>query len=237
MQNGLKKRLLDTAVAPYRALRRSDYYWARGKLRNDPVFAALLDRRVFPDRARILDLGCGRGLLAAWLLAAEQLADAEVAAALTPPRGLHFRGIELAVHEAQRCNTALQRAHGERVSLEGGDIRATVIDDVDVVAMLDVLHYIPRADQERLLDRIRAGLQTGGLFVTRVGNAAGGWRFGFSQIVDRIVASIRSRRPVRTWCRPLAEWRSALESRGFSVETLPMGGSSFANVLLVCRVV
>jgi 2-polyprenyl-3-methyl-5-hydroxy-6-metoxy-1,4-benzoquinol methylase len=37
------------------------YYRARGKLRGDPAFTGILR-----ESERILDLGCGQGLLAAW---------------------------------------------------------------------------------------------------------------------------------------------------------------------------
>lgn len=238
MHIGLKKRLIHLATTPYLAVRWRDYFWARGKLRNDPVFAALLERKVFPDRARILDLGCGRGLLAAWLLAAEQLAaEDKWADSFSAPKDLQIRGIELAAREARRGSTALQAVHGERVALIGGDMRTADIAEVDVVAILDALHYIPHPEQDQLLDRIRAALGTGGLFVTRIGDAAGGWRFRFSQALDRAIASIRSRRVARTWCRPLSEWHSTLEARGFTVQALPMSrGTLFANVLLICRV-
>ena len=74
MQPALKRHLLDHATAPYRATGTLNYRWARGKLGYDPIFAALIELAVFPDGARVLDLGCGRGLLAAWFLAAERLA-------------------------------------------------------------------------------------------------------------------------------------------------------------------
>jgi SAM-dependent methyltransferase len=238
MQIKLKKRLLDVATAPYLLFRFRDYYWARGKLFNDPMFTELLDRNVFPDRARVLDLGCGRGLLAAWLLAAERLAaEQQWTATCTPPKGLQFRGIELAADEARRGNTALQAVFGQRVALTAGDMRAVDMAGSDVIAILDVLHYIPSAEQDQLLDRIRAALGSGGLFVTRVGDAAGGWRFRVGQAVDCWMASLRNFRLARTWSRPLPEWRAALESRGFAVDALPMSsGTPFANVLLICRV-
>ena len=72
----LRQRLLDRASAPYRAAGKFAYHFARGKLGGDPMFLALLQRGLIPDRSRILDLGCGQGLLAAWLLAARQLYDA-----------------------------------------------------------------------------------------------------------------------------------------------------------------
>lgn len=238
MHNRLKKRLLDAATAPFKSARITDYYWARGKLGGDPIFPALLERRVFPDKARILDLGCGRGLLAAWLLAAERLAEQrEWTAPFQPPKGLRFRGVELITREAQCGNAVLRNVHGERVALAGGDMRAADMAEIDAVTILDVLHYIPHAEQDHLLDRIRAALGQGGLFITRIGDAAGGWRFRFSQMVDHCMAALQGHRHAPTWCRPLAEWRNVLESRGFAVEVLPMSsGTLFANVLLICRV-
>ena len=74
MQVQLKKQLLELACEPYRPTGRFNYHWARGKLSGDPIFEALVTQSIFPHGARVLDLGCGRGLLAAWCLAAEQLA-------------------------------------------------------------------------------------------------------------------------------------------------------------------
>ena len=237
MQTGLKKRLLDLATEPYRHTGLFNYHWARGKLWGDPIFAALLERPVLPDGARILDLGCGRGLLAAWLLGAERLAAlGEWRTSPAPPTGLRFRGIELMEREAICGNQALQPLHGERVQLSGGDMRDTELGDTDVIAILDVLHYVSYADQDRMLDRIRAALSAGGLFVTRIGDADGGMRFAFSQAVDACMAFIQGHRLARMWCRPLPQWTRALERRGFAVEAVPMsGGTPFANIMLIAR--
>ena len=64
--------LLDAACEPYRNAGRFAYYFARGKLRADPVYRAILELGLLLGRARVLDLGCGQGLLAAWLRAAER---------------------------------------------------------------------------------------------------------------------------------------------------------------------
>ena len=238
MQADLKKRLLDLATAPYRPTGNFNYRWARGKLGHDPIFTALIEQSIFPDGARVLDLGCGRGLLAAWFLAAEQLAvQGDWPEAMAPPKGLHFRGVELMAREADCGNRALQPIHGKRVQLSGGDMREADMRNTDVIAILDVLHYISRTEQDRMLDRIRAALDMGGLFVTRVGDASGRLRFALSQIVDFGISFAHGHRSGRLWCRPLADWVSALEARGFAVQAIPMSaGTPFANVMLVSRV-
>ena len=237
MQNKLKKKLLKLATEPYRTTGVFDYRWARGKLGHDPMFTALVEQSVFPDGSRVLDLGCGRGLLAAWLLAAEQLAaQGNWTGAVNPPKHLHFRGVELMAREADCGNRALQPIHGQRVQLSGGDMRVADLSNTDVIAILDVLHYIPFGEQDQMLDRIRAALDMGGLFVTRVGDAGSGLRFVLSQIVDFGISFAQGHRLERMWCRPLADWISALEARGFTVQAIPMSaGTPFANVMLISR--
>jgi SAM-dependent methyltransferase len=239
MQPSLKKQLLADACEPYRAHGPSNYYWARGKLKHDPAFEGLIMNGLISDNAHVLDLGCGRGLLAAWLLAAERMhREGRWTGRIRPPTGLRFHGIELVGREPACGNQALQPIYGDdRVALFAGDMRAFEAPGADTVVILDVLHYVPYADQDRLLDRIRASLGSGGVFITRVGDARGGLRFRFSQLVDRCISFIQGHRLSRMWCRPLADWVHALERRGYVVQALPMSaGTPFANVMIVSRV-
>ena len=63
--------LLEAASRPYAAGSRFQWHFARGKLKRDPVYFALLRMGLIPDRARVLDLGCGQGILLALLAAAQ----------------------------------------------------------------------------------------------------------------------------------------------------------------------
>lgn len=238
MQSDLKLQLLDAACTPYRAVGYFHYHWARNKLRQDPVFAWLLEQGTLNRRNRVLDLGCGRGLLAAWFLAADQLAaTGQWPASLEVPTGIRFHGIDLHAGVCAAGNRALRPRFSDRVSLVSGDINDADLCGYDAITLLDVLHYIPFAQQEALLDRIRAALGPGGLLVTRVGNAQGGWRFQFSQWVDLAVAYAQGHRFHSLYCRPLDDWTRALEARGFTVTAQPMsGGTPFANTVLVARV-
>lgn len=226
--------LLDAAAEPYRDAGVFARYFARGKLAGDPVFFALLRRRLIPDRARILDLGCGQGLLAAFLSAAERLhaqgrwhSDWPA-----PPAALEFRGIELMANDVARARKAL----GSRIEVQHGDIRGTAFGGADVVMILDVLHYIDTADQNAVLGRVLAALSGDGVLLLRVGDASAGLRFRISQWVDYIVMFARRHRLPRLHSRPLREWIESLERLGFEVEAAPMSeGTPFANVLLVAR--
>ena len=68
MHKGLARR----AANHYRGSGLTAYYFARSKLRHDPFYPLLLVDGLVPAGARILDLGCAQGLLAAWLFAAQQ---------------------------------------------------------------------------------------------------------------------------------------------------------------------
>ena len=65
--------LRDMASAPYRSAGHFAWRFARGKLGMDPVFQHLMSRGLITPRARVLDIGCGQGLLASLLRAAETL--------------------------------------------------------------------------------------------------------------------------------------------------------------------
>ena len=103
--------------------------------------------------------------------------------------------------------------------------------------ILDVLHYMPIADQDAVLARVRRALAPGGLLLLRVGDADAGLPFRLSNWVDWTVAFVRGHGATRFHCRSVAQWRSALEALGFTVRAEPMSrGTPFANVLLAARV-
>jgi SAM-dependent methyltransferase len=227
--------LLDSACEPYRRAGRFAYYFARGKLGSDPVFRAILEDGLLTNHARILDLGCGQGLLAAWLSAARRSFDAGRWPAGWPsaPSALSTRGVEVMASDVARAHFAL----GAACEIEQGDIRSAEFGNPDAVVILDVLHYMDEAAQQAILQRVRAALPSGGLLLLRVGDAAGGLRFHYSQWVDKAVMLIRGHSLVTTHCRSVVQWRELLQDCGFEVQARPMSaGTPFANVLLVARV-
>src|SRR5258707_12022833 len=212
--------LLDAACEPYRNAGRFAYYFARGKLRADPVFRAILELGLLTGRARILDLGCGQGLLAAWLRAAAHCHERGAWPATWPPAPCpqSMRGIELVAREVARARCAL----GPDCEVLEADIRSAPFGSADAVVILDVLHYLPAQSQREVLQRVRAALPPGGLLLLRVGDAGGGLRFHLTQWVDKAVMLAHGHGRVDLHCRSIAQWRELLRECGFDTRAEPM---------------
>lgn len=224
-------RLADAAAERYRPAGRFAHGFARGKLRNDPAFEHLLAAGLLSQATRVLDLGCGQGLLAALLAEARIAADAgRWPPGWPPPPRARVHGIELMPRDVERARQAL----GDEAEIEEGDIVTTRFTAADAVVILDVLHYIGYEQQVDVLRRVRAALAPSGRLLLRVGDAGGGTGFRASQAVDRIVTFVRGHRLSRLYCRALGEWVEVVRDAGFRVESRPMSrGTPFANVLLV----
>ena len=233
------RRIVMRAAARYRPTGRGHYYFARGKLSGDPVFAALLRDGLIKDSARIIDVGCGLGVLAA-LLATSETSEANAASEWPqtwspPPKDWTLRGFDLRRKAVAAGSEALCDL-GDRVSLNVGDARVVALPACDVIVMLDVLHYMDRDAQQELLEGAHRALAAGGVLLLRVSDMTTHWRSRFTWLVDWWVTLLRDRRWPRMHCRTLAEWRLLLESIGYHVVTQPMSeGTPFANVLLIAR--
>jgi len=224
--------LVAAASEPYQRAGRFAWHFARGKLRWDPVFGYLLARGLIAPRSRVLDIGCGQGLLASLVAAAARAArqgrwPAEWAAA---PIDVRVSGIEVLARDVERARHAL----GDGLDIVCADMRTAAFPPVDTIVLLDVLHYLSHAEQDAVLARARAALAIGGRLVLRVGDAASRRAFAASSWVDRIVTLVRGQGFGRHAGRTLEAWRVRLQALGFAVESEPMhAGTPFANVLLV----
>lgn len=237
MSQAVLKPLLNEATEGFRSGGPFAYHYARGKLGTDPIFREILRQGLLPAGGRLLDLGCGQGSLFAWLLAARRLHEqgqwpAEWPA---PPRFHRMRGVELMQRDVDRAALTFGRDHPV-VRVEQGDMNAVDFGQVDVVTILDALHYFDHAQQNDVLRRIHAALPDGGLFLTRIGDASAGLPFHISNWVDHVVTFVRGHRLPQLYCRTLADWTTLLTEVGFNVRSAPMSeGKPFANVMLVCR--
>lgn len=227
--------LIAAASDPYRRAGRFAWYFARGKLGRDPVFHHLLSQGLIAPRARVLDIGCGQGLLASLLRACTVLAQQGrwPNGWATAPAAVQVTGIELLPRDVARARASL----GSAAEVVCGDMRHTPFPQVDTVVILDVLHYISVAEQNELLARVRRALPASGTLLLRVGDAAARRGFLLSQWVDTVVSLLRGRPAMPQSGRSVPAWTAQLESLGFDVRSQPMSqGTPFANVLLMAKV-
>jgi SAM-dependent methyltransferase len=234
MTEDFRRTLLANASRPYRASGVFAWKFAKGKLKGDPAFFGLLEYGLIPDAKRLIDLGCGQGLLASWLLEARTLYESGNWPDQWPaaPKIENIWGLELMPRDVERARAAL----GSKAEFVLGDICSTNFSTTNVVVVLDVLHYLSYEAQEDVLRRIRASLPAGGTFITRIGDAAGGLPFHYSNWVDRTVFFLRGHRLNRIYCRTLKDWLELISRTGFTVKQIPMHkGTPFCNIMLIAQ--
>lgn|GEM_PF-199671 len=224
--------LREAAAEPY--LKAGVLHWefVRGKLRHDPMYRGLLEAGLLPRRGRLVDLGCGRGILLSLLVAvADAAEDGEVIAPM------QLTGIELRRSHARAARKALsQLPHQPEIDIRQGDLRETPLPPCDTAVLLDVLHYMPAAAQVDLLGRVAEKLRPGGMLLLREADADAGWRFATTRSAERLMAVLRGHFRQRFHFRGQAAWEELATAAGLVVDSRPMSeGTPYGNVLLVAR--
>jgi 2-polyprenyl-3-methyl-5-hydroxy-6-metoxy-1,4-benzoquinol methylase len=158
---------------------------------------------LLPEEGRILDVGCGFGLFAAYF-------------AQTQPR----RSIVGIDPDARRI--AMARKVTAKLGLEGHEFIAADARDAavkgpfDAAYVLDVMHHVPKDDQRALLAHLRDLLVPGGVLVLKDITTEPAFGLRFTELLDRLMVG---------WDEPLAyrhhrEWGEMLTSLGFRVRAV-----------------
>lgn len=227
-------RIVAAASGVYRHADGYALRFARSKLRHDRVFRHVLEHGLIAPGAHVIDVGCGQGLLASLLCAAQQAArrgewPVSWAAA---PAGATVLGIDRRTRDLERAAFIDEPA----ARFARADMRSAAFPSCDVAVFLDSLHYIEPAQQDAVLARVRAVLRPGGVLLLRVHDSSARLRLRFGLAVDRLTMGLRGGGFAPLHGRPLAQWEAALRALGLDVQSLPMNGRfPFANRLLVAR--
>jgi SAM-dependent methyltransferase len=199
------------------------FHWefVRGKLRHDPLYAHVLSPGRLPNAGRLLDLGCGRGILLVALRAARKLRAED-------------DGLELVGVEADGDVAAVaRRALGDQGRIQHLDLSDYDPESCDVAVLFDVLHYLAPAVQERLLVALCSRLRSGGRLLIREPDDRPPWRFRLTRWQERFSALVRRDWRRRFYFRGAVEWTAILERQGLAVETSELWhGTPFSNVLI-----
>lgn len=164
-----------------------------------PKLLSVMDL-LLTDEGRILDVGCGFGLFAAYF-------------GQTHPR----RQIVGVDPNARRIDLA-RRVAGDlgmsQHSFVVGDVRDAPLEGpFEAAYVLDVMHHLPTDNQRRVLERLRSLLVPGGMLVMKDITTEPRAGLFFTQALDRLMVG---------WNEPLAyrhhrEWAQILTELGFKV--------------------
>lgn len=189
------------------------YYYAIGKLGLDPAYPVVA-RELSGSPRPLLDIGCGMGLLAAWLRAHGHCA---------PITGMDVDG--------EKVRLAQQLLGAESATFHTGDALGFAPHTGDVV-MLDVLHYFSDDDQQRLLQKIADSLAPDGVALIRVTLADKSWRFRATQLEEWFVQA-SGWIPTSGWNFPTREEVGRpFRAAGFLEDARPMWGITPFNSYL-----
>lgn len=225
--------LFEAAADLYLPASITAWEFARNKLKADPAYGWIVMSLALPREGRLLDIGCGQGLLLAALATARGWAHEQRWPPHwpTPPR-YDLTGIEVRPRAAALARHAL----GSRATIVDGDGRDVAFDSADVIVLMDVLHLLSEPAQEALLARAVKALGPGGVLLVREADSGAGWRFRAVQIGNRITALVRGNWRQRFAFRSEKEWRALLAKLDVAVGRVPLpDGPVFGNVLLIAR--
>ena len=187
--------------------------FARLKMVFDPMFPRLHEL-VGPAR-RILDLGCGYGLPAAWLLAVRPEAEA---------LGLEPDG------ERARVAARVLGDRGRVVHAAAPDM-GLVEGPFDAILLLDVIHHLTDDALAETLAEVAKRLSHEGRLILRADVPAPG-RFAWERALESLRLRIANRRPVY---RSRVQLVAALERAGLACETVEASAATREETWFVAR--
>jgi uncharacterized protein (DUF2062 family)/2-polyprenyl-3-methyl-5-hydroxy-6-metoxy-1,4-benzoquinol methylase len=209
--------------------------FARGKLRNDPVYRAAVYEQLLrdgsdagSDASVLLDVGCGQGLMLALL--AEVRSDVRAGRWTGAPPRLFERmlGIETRARVAEYARVAL----ADEAEIITHDARSAALPAADVVLLFDVLHLMPESDQDALLAAVVASLRPGGIVIIREADRSAGWSFGVVRAGNWVKAMAVGHWNQVFHFRSIDQWTACFARHGLRAEVRQMGqGTPFGNVL------
>jgi 2-polyprenyl-3-methyl-5-hydroxy-6-metoxy-1,4-benzoquinol methylase len=174
--------------------------------------------RALPDEGRILDLGCGIGLLSAYL-------------ALVAPRR-RMVGVEPNAPKIEIAKAAA-RVLGIANEYVAGTIESSgVAGPFDGIVTSDVLHHVPKDRQIPLLAHLASLLAPGGVLVIKDVTTRPLYKHFFAYLTDIVMAGPREPFSFRHH----DEWARLLREAGFRVEVSHLRDPlPYAHVLFVAR--
>lgn len=201
-------------IQRYHSVPRGDRIYVSIKLHTDPLTRLLA---ALPgDFGRVLDAGAGRGQFGLFLWELGRCTE--------------LRGFDT---DARKVAVAERAAAGD-AHYETRDALESNAREVDTLLLIDVLHYLPRPEQDELLRRAARSVSRGRIVIREL-DAGPAARSTITRAFEWLakVSGYNRGRAGRHY-RPASEIVAQLARAGFSAEVLGASeGTPFANVLIV----
>lgn len=179
------------------------YLKIRPKLLNLDLYEKLL------PSGRIVDVGCGYGVLANYLAKARP--DCEVI------------GID---QDPERVKVARQ---GSCAKFMCFDARIWAIPPCNGITMTDFLHHLPLAEHEPTIRRAFNSLSPGGVLLISDVDATRAFGAWMGLMFDYVAYKAKS------YFRTPSDWERILRGAGFTVKTIKIKSLLFAPIVFICR--
>lgn len=210
----------DTAIARRVATRFSRPWhrdYARAKVRTDPAYAATA--AAIDQQAPLLDIGCGIGLLGFYLRERGWTPD--------------YLGVDFDTRKIASARAASR--DGERIAFDDGHAQS-LPDFAGNVALLDVLHYLGRDEQEALLREAAGRVSPGACLIVRSVLRDRSWRFRATVVEEWFIHAMRWMRSAARHYPTREEIEQPLRDAGLDVDVQPLWGKTpFNSFVAIAR--
>ncbi len=176
--------------------------------------------KITPKSGKIVDLGCGDGLLANFL-------------ALASNKRVMF-GFEINKQRVKLAQKGLKNTH-----FKHGSILSTNLPTSSSFLLIDVLHHLPSYEfQEKLLKSVHEKLSKSGKLIIAEVVERPFWKYVFSWLTDFITVPILFEGTLfseKFYYRKTSDWISLLEKMGFKVKPIKADHlKPFSHILFEC---
>lgn len=168
-----------------------------------------------PKEGKIIDIGCGYGLLANFLVLESSKRD--------------VTGVDLSSRRIKAAQETTDSRKNIRFQLM--NVLDLEFRERDAVVMSDFLHHIDYQSQEEVLIRCYEKLSPGGFLICQEVNNRPLWKYWFAFLIDRILNVGE-----RQFFRPHQEFQGLLQRIGFSVKTRKVDQHlPLSDILFICK--
>ena len=173
-----------------------------------------IERHV-PREGTIVDIGCGYGLLANFLVLRSSKRD--------------VTGIDLSVRRIRVAQKTTDNR--KKIQFKLMDALDLQLGEYSAVVMSDFLHHIGCEIQDELLARCYQKLPSGGLLIIEEVDNRPLWKYWFAILNDKILNVSE-----RQFFRSHREFQKLLQRIGFRVKTKKVDeGIPLSDILFICR--